>query len=84
MPVSVRLNHRPGGWRRRRDDLPSRWTTSRSTEGTVGSYSDASVTPLAAPDAPYELSSDCGSRDQARRCSSDRFQGNNASGWAGA
>jgi transposase len=32
---------------------------------------------------PYELSSAGGSRDQARRCSSDRFQGNNASGWQG-
>ena len=28
----------------------------------------------------YELSSAGGSMDQARRCSSDRFQGNNAAG----
>ena len=35
------------------------------------------------PDTPYELSSDGGPSDQARRWSSDRFHGNHASGFSG-
>src|SRR3982750_3548773 len=62
---------------------PTRWTAFGLPFATAHFGSGSRARPSSAHAHPYELSCEGGSRDQARRWSSDRFHGNHASGFSG-